>query len=78
MEDHEKLEKYKLPQEGWGACSRCKKYEMLGDGKCMKCWDKSASKDKNGGKTTEWRAEKWNSPVERRGRPKKGYDETIK
>ena len=51
---------------------------MLGDGKCMKCWDKSASKDKNGGKTTEWSPEKWNSPVERRGRPKKGYDETIK
>jgi len=36
----------RLPTETIGVCDRCHQIAELGDGFCLKCWDKGASKKK--------------------------------
>jgi len=36
-----------MPDETKGKCNRCSKIAELGDGFCLKCWDKGSSKHKS-------------------------------
>ena len=36
-----------MPDDTKGKCKRCSKIAELGDGFCLKCWDKGSNKDKS-------------------------------
>jgi len=36
-----------MPDETKGRCNRCAKIAELGDGFCLKCWDKGSNKNKS-------------------------------